>query len=335
MSSFHVFILIKKDPLFQRTYYNTLVNGRNPRRRKRAAGRRFSPARHCAPVRRQVRQGVSPWPARRWSAAQINFSLLVQRKVGKEKTLRRGRFRILSLLRTTLIETAKGGRGSRRCRWQKKAASPLRSRALGGPRRSRPGKGIAVRWNCGPPLGYPRGYGDLRSHRRGDPRGRPKKNGLPRRFAPRNDVEKGNPLRSAEPRPAPKAAPSEAAPRGIGSARLFNDCDRIRTMSDDRDDQLGHGTQVHRVGALFSLESKNRFSFRARPKREMGLDLRRNRLASRPPVLPLSGATRQLSPKRGRAKKDADCRGPWRGLAMTGKRVCRQQKGRRRGVFLF
>ena len=38
----------------------------------------------------------------------INFSLLVQRKVAKEKTLRRGRFRILPLLRTTLIETAKG-----------------------------------------------------------------------------------------------------------------------------------------------------------------------------------------------------------------------------------
>ena len=38
-----------------------------------------------------------------------NFSLLVQRKVAKENTLRRGRFRILPLLRTSLIETAKGG----------------------------------------------------------------------------------------------------------------------------------------------------------------------------------------------------------------------------------
>ena len=37
-------------------------------------------------------------------------------------------------------------------------------------------------------------------------------------------------------------------------------------------------------GALFSLESKNRFSFRARPKREMGLDLRRSDTANtRPP----------------------------------------------------
>ena len=38
----------------------------------------------------------------------IPFSLLVQRKGRKERTLRRGRFRFLSLLRTSLIETAKG-----------------------------------------------------------------------------------------------------------------------------------------------------------------------------------------------------------------------------------
>ena len=43
-------------------------------------------------------------------------------------------------------------------------------------------------------------------------------------------------------------------------------------MSDDRDDQPGPAPQVQRVGALFSLESKNRFSFRARSKREMGLE---------------------------------------------------------------
>ena len=40
---------------------------------------------------------------------RVNFSLLAQRKVAKETTLRRGRFRILPLLRTSLIETAKGG----------------------------------------------------------------------------------------------------------------------------------------------------------------------------------------------------------------------------------
>ena len=36
--------------------------------------------------------------------------------------------------------------------------------------------------------------------------------------------------------------------------------------------------------ALFSLESKNRFSFRARSKREMVLDLRRSSVANRPPA---------------------------------------------------
>ena len=40
--------------------------------------------------------------------ARLNFSLFGQRKVTKEIPLRRGRFRFLPLLRTTLIETAKG-----------------------------------------------------------------------------------------------------------------------------------------------------------------------------------------------------------------------------------
>ena len=40
-------------------------------------------------------------------------------------------------------------------------------------------------------------------------------------------------------------------------------------------------TMLPAFGALFSLESKNRFSFRARPKREMGLDLRRSDQAIR------------------------------------------------------
>ena len=73
----------------------------------------------------------------------------------------------------------------------------------------------------------------------------------------------------------PSSAPGSGGPQS-------HDCTQIGTMSDDRDDQLGHGTQVHRVGALFSLESKNRFSFRARSKREMVLDLRRSPLAYKP-----------------------------------------------------
>ena len=43
--------------------------------------------------------------------ASINFSSLARRKVAKEAALRRGRFRFLPLLRTSLIETAKGARG--------------------------------------------------------------------------------------------------------------------------------------------------------------------------------------------------------------------------------
>jgi len=39
------------------------------------------------------------------------------------------------------------GLAGRRCLWQKKATRKLRSRAFGGPLRSRPGKGIAARWN--------------------------------------------------------------------------------------------------------------------------------------------------------------------------------------------
>jgi len=39
-------------------------------------------------------------------------------------------------------DSAAPGIAGRRCRWQKKAARPLRSRALGGPSRNRPGKGI-------------------------------------------------------------------------------------------------------------------------------------------------------------------------------------------------
>ena len=39
----------------------------------------------------------------------FNFSLLVQREVARETTLRRGRFRFLPLLRTTLFETTQRG----------------------------------------------------------------------------------------------------------------------------------------------------------------------------------------------------------------------------------
>ena len=117
--------------------------------------------------------------------------------------------------------------------------------------------------------------------------------GLPRRFAPRNDVQMGGganagrrgrrPLQGdAGVRSAARAAPSEAAPRGNSGDRPFNDCDRTCTMFDDRDDQPGPAPQVQRVGALFSLESKNRFSFRARSKRETVLDLRRSPLAYKP-----------------------------------------------------
>ncbi len=68
--------------------------------------------------------------------------------------------------------------------------------------------------------------------------------------------------------PAPKATPSEAAPRGIGSARLFNDCTQTSTMSDDRDDQVGRGTQVHRVGALFFLPPGAALSFFSARRKE-------------------------------------------------------------------
>ena len=42
----------------------------------------------------------------------------------------------------------------------------------------------------------------------------------------------------------PSSAPGSGGPQS-------HDCTQIGTMSDDRDDQPGHGTQVHRVGALF------------------------------------------------------------------------------------
>ena len=45
------------------------------------------------------------------ASCAISFSSLVRRKAAKEGTLRRGRFRFLPLLRTSLIETAKGACG--------------------------------------------------------------------------------------------------------------------------------------------------------------------------------------------------------------------------------
>ena len=78
-----------------------------------------------------------------------------------------------------------------------------------------------------------------------------------------------------------QAAPSEAAPRGIGFASLFHDCTQIRTMSDDRDDQPGHGTQVHRVGALFFWPGRGPSSFR-QDEKKMGGAFRRSWFANRP-----------------------------------------------------
>ena len=43
------------------------------------------------------------------AGCKFNFSLLVQREVARETTLRRGRFRFLPLLRTTLFETTQRG----------------------------------------------------------------------------------------------------------------------------------------------------------------------------------------------------------------------------------
>ena len=85
----------------------------------------------------------------------------------------------------------------------------------------------------------------------------------PRRCAPRNDVHVGGWVRSA-----PKPAPSEAAPRGIGSARLFNDCTHSRTMSDDRDDQPGLAPQVQRVKRPFLLARARTVFFSARRKED-------------------------------------------------------------------
>ena len=67
-----------------------------------------------------------------------------------------------------------------------------------------------------------------------------------------------------------------AALDALGAVTL-GQIDRV----DDRDAELQSCTAVDRVGALFSLESKNRFSFRARSKREMGLDMHRSSSANR------------------------------------------------------
>ena len=99
---------------------------------------------------------------------------------------------------------------------------------------------------------------------------------------------------------APKAAPSEAAPRGIGFASLFHDCTQIRTMSDDRDDQPGHGTQVQRVGALFFWPGRGPSSFR-QDEKKMGGAFRRSWFANslRIRVQPLRLALLGTSPCRG------------------------------------
>ena len=160
-------------------------------------------------------------------------------------------------------------------------------------------------------------------------------NGFPHRVPRKGSL-------SLAPLPAPKAAPSEAAPRGIGFASLFHDCTQIRTMSDDRDDQPGHGTQVHRVGALFFWFHLAAFAFYGpasrRPaksaaaeipcrlllppaaaarnpgrgpssfrqdEKKMGGALRRNRLVNRPRsrVQPLRLALLGTSPCRGGLEK--------------------------------
>ena len=79
--------------------------------------------------------------------------------------------------------------------------------------------------------------------------------------------------------PCSAASGSEAFARtsARSAIELYQSC----TMFDSRDDQPGHGTKVQRVSALFSLGSKNRFSFRARSKREMGLDSRRESSVNR------------------------------------------------------
>ena len=100
-----------------------------------------------------------------------------------------------------------------------------------------------------------------------------KSNGFPHRVPRKGSL-------SLAPLPAPKAAPSEAAPRGIGFASLFHDCTQIRTMSDDRDDQPGRGTQVQRVGALFFWPGRGPSSFR-QDEKKMGGALRRSWLANR------------------------------------------------------
>ena len=51
-------------------------------------------------------------------------------------------------------------------------------------------------------------------------------------------------------------------------------------MSDDRDDQLGHGTQVQRVGALFFWPGRGPSSFR-QDEKKMGGAFRRTRPTNR------------------------------------------------------
>ena len=126
-----------------------------------------------------------------------------------------------------LIETAKGGgeaaaAGGRGRRILRSAAAPLAGR-----REASPGKAMRQGGTAGPLLDTPGDMGTVRSRCRGDPRGRPKKNGLPRRFAPRNDVEKGNPCE------APSLVLHPGSAKRSGSARNWF-CQSIPRLRPDK-----------------------------------------------------------------------------------------------------
>ena len=80
--------------------------------------------------------------------------------------------------------------------------------SLDPPYLKRPRKGLRT-----PPWMLPGELQNARFYRRNDPRGRLKRNGLPRRFAPRNDVEKGTPCE------APNLVLHPGSAKRSGSAR--------------------------------------------------------------------------------------------------------------------
>ena len=67
---------------------------------------------------------------------------------------------------------------------------------------------------------------------------------------------------------APRAAPSEAAPRGKSGDQPFNDCDRTCTISDDRDDQPGPAPNVQRVKRPFLFGVQEPFLFSGKYRKE-------------------------------------------------------------------